>query len=225
MRTRSRLAAVAGFLSLSIAATVATGAPGSRAPDGPTAVLADTGEVRYVLAAEGSEARYRVREQLARIDFPSDAVGATTVVQGAIALGSDGAILTDHSRFVVDLASIESDSQRRDNYVRRRVFQSDSFPDAVFVPTGIEGVALPLPAGEVTFRITGDMTIHGISRPTTWDVTASRSGDAVVGKATTRFRFADFQLAVPRVASVLSVEDDIRLEFDFRLVPEQPVRQ
>jgi hypothetical protein len=36
-------------------------------------------------------------------------------------------------------------------------------------------------------------------------------------QAKTGFRFADFGLGIPRVASVLSVEDNIRLETDLLL--------
>lgn len=56
------------------------------------------------------------------------------------------------------------------------------------------------------------------TKPTTWTVTAHRDGEAVAGTASTRFKFADFNLPIPRVRSVLSVEDDIKLEYDFRFI-------
>jgi len=43
----------------------------------------------------GTEARYRVKEQLAGRDLPNDAVGVTQTVKGAIVLGSDGQVLAD----------------------------------------------------------------------------------------------------------------------------------
>lgn len=187
------------------------------------AIHADTGRVQLVVAAEGNEARYRVREQLARIDFPSDAIGRTARIEGGIVIEPDGRIVAASSRFVIDLASLQSDADRRDNYLRRRTLQTDSFPSAVFVPGEFHGVSFPLPAsGELKFHLMGDMTVRGVTRPVTWEVTARLDGDAVVGQATTRFTFAEFQLDKPRVASVLSVEDDIRLEYDFRLVPGTP---
>lgn len=60
------------------------------------------------------------------------------------------------------------------------------------------------------------------SRPTVWDVTASFSRAGVSGIATTTFTFADFDIPKPRVASVLTVADDIRLEYQFRLVRASP---
>ena len=41
----------------------------------------------------------------------------------------------------------------------------------------------------------------------------------VAGTATTRFPFGTFGLEIPKLGFILSVDDDIRLEYDFRLVP------
>jgi polyisoprenoid-binding protein YceI len=175
---------------------------------------------RYVVAPDGNEARYLVREQLARINFPSDAVGTTTGVDGAITVDGDGRIVAG-SRFTIDLAGLASDSDRRDNYVRRNTLQTGAHPTAGFVPAGFSGLAYPLDAGEATFRITGDLTIRGVTRPVTWDVTAGAAGGRIAGTARTSFTFDDFGLDKPRVASVLSVADEIRLEYDFSLVRER----
>ena len=177
---------------------------------------------RYVVAATGNEARYRVREQLARVDFPSDAVGKTNQVTGAIVIGADGRIVRDGSSVTVDLASIQSDNQRRDGFVRRNTLQTDSFPKAVFVPTSAQGLPATLPAtGEITFQLTGDLTIHGVTRPTTWQVRAARSASgAVTGTATTSFPFGDFNMTIPKVGMVLSVDDNIALEYDFTFEPQ-----
>ncbi|HSL72266.1 MAG TPA: YceI family protein, partial [Longimicrobiales bacterium] len=147
---------------------------------------------RYVLA-DSNEARDRVKEQLVGFDLPNDAVGKTSQIQGGIVIGSDGRIVREASRITVDLRTLTTDQQMRDNYVRRNVFRTDSFPTADFVPTEVKGVSLPLPAaGPHTFDLIGELTLRGVTRPTTWAVTARRVGDAIVGTATTRFKFADF---------------------------------
>ena len=175
--------------------------------------------LRFTVAPEGNEARYRVREQLARLDFPNDAVGATSKIEGGITVRTDGTVVREESRFVIDLESLRTDSERRDNYVRRRTLETETYPTAVFVPTELRGLSFPLPAsGEATFQIVGDLTIRGVTRPTTWEVTARFEEGAVAGLAKTQFTFDDFQIAKPRVASVLSVADEIRLEYEFRLL-------
>ena len=42
--------------------------------------------VRYRIVPEESEVRYKVRERIARLNFPTDAVGATREITGAIVL-------------------------------------------------------------------------------------------------------------------------------------------
>ena len=189
-----------------------------------TAFVPQTRDTRWVVATTGNEARYRVREQLAGVEFPSDAVGKTSQVTGAIVIGADGQIIREGSSFTVDLASIQSDNQRRDGYVRRNTLQTDSFPKAVFVPTLAQGLPAARPAtGDIAFQLTGELTIHGVTRPATWQVKATRTASgAVSGTATTNFKFGDFGMRIPRVGRVLSVDDSITLEYDFTLAPQAP---
>jgi len=180
--------------------------------------------IRFVVASVGNEARYRVREQLARADFPSDAIGKTNQVAGALVIGADGKIARDGSSFTVDVKSIQSDNMRRDGFVRRNTLHTDSFPTAVFIPTSATGLPVTLPAtGEMTFELMGDLTIHGVTKPATWQVKASRNpSGSVTGTATTNFRFADFGMTIPKVGMVLSVDDRITLEYDFNIIPQAP---
>ena len=135
-------------------------------PAAATPAVADRGDalarVRLVTAPEGNVARYRVREQLARLDFPNDAVGETSSISGALVLDEDGSVVAAESRFEVDLRTLKSDSDRRDNYIRRRTLQTEQYPMAVFVPTAIRGAPSPLPtAGEFSFELDGELTIRG----------------------------------------------------------------
>lgn len=181
--------------------------------------LQDTGRVRLRLAPEGNEARYRVNEQLARMTLPSDAVGATTGIQGGIVLEADGRVVRDSSRIVIDLTTLKSDSDRRDNYVRRNTLETAQHPHATLVVRELRGLRLPLPAtGQQTLQLVGDLTLHGVTRPTLWQVTARFDGRRVDGSARTALRFGDFRMEIPRVASVLSVQDSIRLEYDFAFI-------
>jgi len=176
-------------------------------------------ELRLVVAEAGNEARYRVREQLARIEFPTDAVGATSAVTGTLVLGDDGSV-RDGSKFVVDITGLKSDSDRRDGFIKRRTLQTDQYPKVEFVPTAVTGLATPAPSsGDMSLKVRGDLTVHGTTKPVTWDVTAKAEGGTYTGTAKTAFTFDDFGLTKPRVGAVLSVVDTIRLEYDFRLVP------
>ncbi|MEP6494841.1 MAG: YceI family protein [bacterium] len=174
----------------------------------------------FIVAPTGNEARYRVREQLAGFDLPNDAVGVTHDVTGVIVIDAKGVVLGDSSRIVVGLKGLKSDKTRRDGFLQQRTLETDKFPTVELTPRTFVGlVGRPSSATPMTFELVGDLTVHGVSHPTTWKVTAHSDGGDVVGTATTAFTFKDVGLDQPRVPVVLSVADTIKLEYDFRFTP------
>ena len=176
--------------------------------------------LRLSTTPTGNQARYRVREQLVNVDVPSDAVGTTSAVVGALAFDSAGGIIPSASRFEVQVSGLTSDRSRRDGYVRRRLLETEQHPMVVFTPTAVRGIRLPLPqSGSQSFELLGNLTVKGVTRPTTWQVSAQFAPEAVTGTSSTVFTFADFALQQPRVPILLSVADTIRLEYAFQLTP------
>lgn len=194
-------------------------APTAAAPASATApALAG---LHLTVAPTGNEVRYRIREQLVRVDLPNDAIGKTSEISGGIGVGTDGKIIPTESKFVVNVGSLKSDRDRRDGYVRGRVLETDQYPTVEFTPTGFRGLPAKLPtSGSHTFDVTGNLTVRGVTKPTTWRMTAEAKNGQVTGNAYTLFTFADFNMQQPRVPIVLSVADTIRLEYDFTLVPK-----
>jgi polyisoprenoid-binding protein YceI len=191
------------------------------AMNGASAQAKTASSERYVVAPTGNEARYRVREQLAGFDLPRDAIGATKAVTGRVVVGADGKVVKDSSKIVIKLSDLKSDQTRRDAYLRRSTLETAKYPNAELVPTALEGLLMPIqPGASQTFSVRGNLTVHGITHPTTWNVTARGEGKDVVGTAATAFTFKDFGLEQPRVSIVLNVADTIRLEYDFRFVPD-----
>lgn len=210
------MSTVKSLILVPFAMAVSLGSASAQAKSAPKAE-----SLRYVVAPTGNEARYRVREQLAGFDLPKDAIGATKDVTGRILIGADGKVVKDSSRITVQLSELKSDQTRRDNFLRRSTLETTKFPKAELVPVALEGLLAPIqPGSSQTFSVRGDFTVHGVTRPTTWQVTARAEGKDVVGTAATSFTFKDFGLEQPRVPVVLSVADTIRLEYDFRFVPD-----
>jgi polyisoprenoid-binding protein YceI len=178
--------------------------------------------LRFVLAPGEQTARYRVRERLVGHDLPNDAVGETKSITGAIAFDSTGKVVPQESKFVVDAGTFVSDKNRRDGFVRGRLLDAEQYPSIVMIPTIVRGVALPLPtSGSRAIEVIGDLTVRGVTRPTTWKGTVQFKDGRVAGSAATEFTFDDFQIEQPRVPVLLSVADTIRLEIDFNLVPRR----
>jgi polyisoprenoid-binding protein YceI/Na+-translocating ferredoxin:NAD+ oxidoreductase RnfD subunit len=195
--------------------TIASPAPTEAASAKPTAA----GDLRLTLLPEGSQASYHAHEQLVGRSLPNEAVGTTPAVSGNIILASDGAVVADQSAITVDLRSLHSDENRRDNFIQRNTLQTAQFPTAVFVPRAVEGLPLPLPTeGEASFRLSGDLTVHGVTRPVTWQATAQFNGQDVTGSATTNVQLSDFEMTQPKAGPVVSVEDGLGLQLDFHAV-------
>lgn len=215
---------VLSALMLSAAAAVpvsliAQGAQGAQAaPATPAAATAMRLEVQ-----PGTKASYRVREQLAGVNFPNDAVGTTDKIEGRIVIAANGTIDAAQSKLTVDLRGLTSDQARRDGYIQRATLQTEQFPTAVFVPRRAVGLKYPLPIGPdgraqtTGFQLVGDMTVHGVTKEVTWNVVVAGSADKLTGNATTSFNFAYFNLTKPTVAILLSVEDDIKLELELQM--------
>jgi polyisoprenoid-binding protein YceI len=206
------------MMKMSLIALFATSALALPAPRTTSHATPAPAAVRYVVALDGNEARYRVREQLMHHDLPNDAVGATTAITGGISLSAGGAIDTAASKINIDVTSLKSDQERRDGYVQHRTLETAQYPTVVFVPTSMIGAQIPLASGEQSFDVGGMLTVHGVSRQTVWHVKAQSSGSDITGSGWTQFTFADVQLAQPHVSILLSVADTIKLEYDFHLV-------
>lgn len=164
----------------------------------------------------GSNASYRVREQLVGISFPSDAVGTSTALTGTIVFNKDGSIDSSRSKLAFDLRTLKSDQPMRDGFIQHRTLETSKYPMAVFVPKKITGMPNPL-AGQFGFELSGDMTIHGTTAPLTWRgiATVDKRSGLVAGRASTNFTFETFGMTVPKIFRVMSVKDSISLEVEF----------
>jgi polyisoprenoid-binding protein YceI len=179
----------------------------------PAGTVSANGPWRFTVDSS-SKTTVRVREVLAQIRAPGDAVLTATGMKGSFTLNTDGSF-TSSSKITADLTTLRSDESRRDGFIKDNTVETRRFPMAEFVPKAVSGVTLPLPlSGEFKLTLTGAMTVHGKSKDATFTVTARRDGSRLTATAIAQpsFTFGDFGMTVPRVASVLSIEDEIRVE-------------
>jgi polyisoprenoid-binding protein YceI len=117
---------------------------------------------------------------------------------------------------VVDLRTLTTDSDRRDQAIRERWLESDKFPFAEFVSTD----ALELPASyiegqEVAFKLVGDMKIRDVTKQVTVDVVGKLEGATITGSATTMILMTDFGFEPPSVGGFVSVENEVTVKMTF----------
>jgi polyisoprenoid-binding protein YceI len=182
-----------------------------------TPVAASSEGNRLVISfSPETEARYRVKEQLARLNLPNDAVGVTNAVTGVVTFDVEGKVVPKDSKITIDASALKSDEDRRDNRVRKDILQTNQFPTIDFVIKKTPGLTWPLlGSGEGLFELVGDLTIRDVTKEVTWSVGATFISDRIRGLAETSFTFDDFEISKPTGMFILSVEDLIRLELAF----------
>jgi polyisoprenoid-binding protein YceI len=160
-----------------------------------------------------SYAGYRVTEELANIGTNS-AVGRTPDVSGQFEI--EGTTIPS-ADVVVDMASLQSDSGRRDGRVRSTL-EVDQFPTADFVlTTPIVLSSIPAEDEVVQIQADGDFTAHGVTQPVTVDLEARLVGEVIVVVGSFEISFADYEVTPPSAALVLSIEDVATVEWQLNL--------
>jgi polyisoprenoid-binding protein YceI len=197
--------------------TAATPADALPVGSGSGARAANQSEaIRVELVPGGSEARYKAQEVLAGRGA-NEAVGRTADVSGLMQFAADGTVVADQSPITVDLRTLQSDSGMRDNYIKRSTLQVAEYPTADFVVRSAPGLPIPLPTtGTAAFELVGDLTVHGVTRPVTWQATATFVEREVTGTATTTVLMTDFGMTPPKVGQVVSIEDSVQLQLYVR---------
>ena len=153
-------------------------APAQDPTPGAVEAPAPSGGVAVAIG-EGTLARYIIGEQLANRDLPNDAIGETSNVTGSIVFDADGNIVPDQSTLVVDVSTLESDSGRRDNYLRGNSLQTATYPEARLAVNEVFRPALAS-AGKRRGDIPADRRLHREGRDQGGEVGghgAVRAGD------------------------------------------------
>ncbi len=141
----------------------------------------------------GSQAGYRVQEIL--FGQSHTAVGRTTAVTGNLTISTT--TVTD-GRFSVDLTKVTSDESLRDEQFQGRIMDTATYPTATFVLTRpISLGKVPAEGVEISEQATGTLTMHGVTRPVTFHLTARRSGDLIEVSGSIPITFADWNIANP----------------------------
>jgi polyisoprenoid-binding protein YceI len=167
----------------------------------------------------GSVAGYRVREQLADLPAQSDAVGRTSSVTGTMTLeASSTGYTVGAAGLEVDVSTLKSDRDMRDERIHSIGLESDRFPRASFTLTS--AITLPTTAtngAELDVSAVGDLMIHGTTKRVTIPLKARFTGSEIEVVGSITFPFADFRMSPPSIGGFVSVQDNATMEFDLHL--------
>lgn len=144
------------------------------------------------------------------------AVGTTTQLSGKINLDPANPQNSSIGTIEVDISQLQSDSGRRDNTIRDRFLESSRYPIATFVPSQIDGLPASYNEGEtLNFKVSGDLTVHEVTKPVTFDVQATLANNELRGTATTMILMSDFGVGPIQMAGILGTEDEVKITMQF----------
>jgi polyisoprenoid-binding protein YceI len=108
-----------------------------------------------------------------RVEFRVKHLGISTVrghfseFEGVLELGDES-----KARGSVSVASVDTNEPKRDDHLRSAdFFDAEQFPKIEFESTSIEDT------GDGTFEITGDLTLHGVTRELVLDAEITGAGE------------------------------------------------
>ncbi len=156
-------------------------------------------------ATEGSQAGYRIKETL--FGQSTEAVGRTTKVTGQLAASGT---TVSAAAFSVDLTSVTSDQSQRDGQFQGRIMNTSKFPTATFTLTSpIDIGSIPADQQEIAVKATGDLTMHGVTKSVTFDLTAKLDGQHIDVAGSTTIVFADYGIDNPSAGPAQTGDDGL----------------
>ena len=165
--------------------------------------------------AEASSATFRLDEELR--GSPTTVVGTSGIVLGQIQIDRDDLSNSQVGEILINARDFETDAGLRNRAIRGPILDTETFEFISFVPSSIEGLSGTAAIGdELTFTVSGDLTIRDVTQPVTFDVTATLTSDtAIEGAASTTVERGAFDLVIPSVPSVANVSEQVGLTLNF----------
>lgn len=190
-------------------------APAEAEAANQTAEQAASAPIIFEIVPSESEARFVINEVLRRT--PTTVVGVTDQVAGQFAVFPNDLSNVKLGPIQVNARTLATDDNFRNRAIKNRILLTDRYEFVTFTPTAVTGLPENGTVGETyTFQIRGDLTITDITRPVTFEVTATPLSETrIEATASTTVLYRDFKLAIPHAPGVDAVEDEVRLELKF----------
>jgi polyisoprenoid-binding protein YceI len=190
-------------------------APGAATATGTP--IPSTGLQTFQIVPAQTTASYSVYENLVFQNKPNnDAIGSTHSVQGNFRIRAGASPLVAAMNVTVDLRTLQTDAQRRDNYVRQHALETDTYPYATFVSISTQGLPASYTDGQtVHFQLTGNLTMHGKTNKEVFDVQGKVVGKTITGTATSTMYMTDFGIQPPNLANIAIAQNKVTITITF----------
>jgi polyisoprenoid-binding protein YceI len=176
-----------------------------------------TGLQTFQIVPAQTTASYSVYENLVFQNKPNnDAIGSTHSVQGSFKIKTGSSPIVASMNITVDLSTLQSDAQRRDNFIKQNSLQTDTYPNASFVSVSTQGLPSSYTDGQtVHFQLTGNLTMHGTTNREVFDVQGKVVGNTITGTATSTIYMTDFGIQPPNLANIAIAQNKVVITLTF----------
>ncbi len=211
---------VAGILYTSHFASAVDQSQSHVAPGAVTVTetpVSSTGLQTFQIVPAQTTASYSVYENLIFQNKPNnDAIGSTHSVQGSFKIKTANTPLVASMNITVDLSALQSDAQRRDDFIKQNSLQTDVYPNASFVSVSTQGLPSSYTGGQtVHFQLTGNLTMHGKTNKEVFDVQGKVAGNTITGTATSTIYMTDFGIQPPNLANIAIAQNKVVVTLNF----------
>ena len=156
-------------------------------------------------------AGYRVQELFGADTLKRTAVGRSPAVTGTMSIEGTTVAAVNVE---VDTTKLKSSSGLRDGRIKTLGLETVKFPRASFSLTNpVEVPGSLTPGVATTLEATGDLILHGVTKPVTLALTACWTGTVVRVDGSTPILMADYAISPPSIGGIVSVDDHGVLEF------------
>jgi len=182
-------------------------------PEAPQ-LSAKSGETVYRIDPTRSSLTYEVQEEFAGRDS-SKAKGVTNGIAGDLAINAGDLAASRLGEIVVNVEQFHSDNNLRDARIRMDYLSSNEFPLATFTVRELDGLEGKLEEGRAySFTMEGEVTVKDITKPASFDATATLTDGEIKATATTEAKLSDFDAGPISIAGLVTTEDDVKLTLE-----------
>jgi polyisoprenoid-binding protein YceI len=180
----------------------------------PPSTTTEGGDILLEVVPEESEARFLIGEILRGEE--NTVLGSTRQVRGKIRVVRAIPPMSSLGIFQIDARSLATDSGMRDRAIANFILQSGTYESIIFEATSISGIPRQVTLGEtLTLQIEEKLTIRDITRTVTFEAAVTPVSESLLaGSARATILRGDFNLGIPSVPSVASLEEEVTLEID-----------
>jgi polyisoprenoid-binding protein YceI len=165
-------------------------------------------------------AGYRIQELFAGATLKKTATGRSPDVSGTMTIAGTS---ISGVEVKVNTTKLKSDDDRRDSQIRKKGIATADFPEATFKMTK----PLTLPSApkqneEVSATVSGELTLHGVTKSVEVPLKASWKGSTIVVATVGEglpITLADYQIEPVEIPGFVKVDEQGTLELQLLFVP------